>query len=526
MEIPQLNRRAFSAYLIGTVFSTGAIVMLIEIAGARVIAPLFGSSIFVWTAVISVTLLSLALGYFKGGSLADRTATPHILYRAILIAGAYLFLSFFIKKATLSASAQLGIQAGALVSGFILFAPPLFLLGMVSPLAVRLYATHIEKVGSRVGVLYFFSTIGSFLGTLLAGFVLIPQFGVSKILLFAAGFLVAVSLFYFAFFLKNLKYLFLLAIAGASVFLFSREGLSTVDLGNIHIKELYKTDSFYGRLKVIEINGLNRFLLIDGANQGGVNIQNGLSVVLYTYVLEMLAYMACPDMKRALVIGLGPGTIPNDFSRKGIVTDVVDIDPQIVGIYRRYFSGYGAAGHIALFTDDGRCFIRRNPGAYDAVILDVLLGDSSPWHLLTVEAFSDIKAALRGHGVLVINFIGLPQEKHSAKIIQAIQKTLAQVFPCVSLFNGGGILGDKAQNVFFLAHLGDPLPDVSLGNQLVPGQFVDDLKDILQDKNEQVAQGAFVLTDDYNPLDFYNAKARELWRRNIMQSADKYIALE
>ncbi len=519
--------RLFSAYLIGTVFSTGAIVMLIEIAGARVIAPLFGSSVFVWTAVISVTLLSLALGYFKGGALADRAPTPHMLYRATLIAGAYLFLDFFIKKITLNVSTQLGIKAGALVSSLVLFAPPLFLLGMVSPLAVRLYTEHIENVGSRVGALYFFSTIGSFLGTLLAGFILIPQFGVSKILLFTAGFLVAMSLFYFVFFLKNLKWLFLLALLGASVFLSNREGLSTVSLGDVRIQEVYKTDSFYGRLKVIEINDINRFLLIDGTNQGGIDIRNGSSVVLYTYVLEMLSYMACPDMKRALVIGLGPGTIPNDFSKKGITTDAVDIDPQIADIYRRYFSGYGVSKKISLFVDDGRCFIKKHPGKYDVAILDVLIGDSSPWHLLTVEAFSDIKAVLTDRGALVINFIGLPREKYSGKIIQAIHKTLAEVFPHVSIFNGSGILGDKAQNMFFLAHMSDLSFDPAfLDKQFIPAQFIDDLKDILQDKGDLFAEDAFLLTDDYNPLDFYNAKAREQWRKNIMQSGDKYIALE
>jgi hypothetical protein len=161
------------------------------------------------------------------------------------------------------------------------------------------------------------------------------------------------------------------------------------------------------------------------------------------------------------------------------------------------------------------------------VILDVLIGDSSPWHLLTVEAFSDIKTVLSDRGALVINFIGLPQEKYSGKIIQAIHKTLAEVFPGVSIFNGSGILGDKAQNMFFVAHLGDFSGDLAfLDSQPIPAQFVDDLKDILQDKGDRFAEDAFLLTDDYNPLDFYNAKAREQWRKNIMQSADKYIALE
>lgn len=520
----------FSAYLIFTIFASGASVMLIEITGARIIAPLFGSSVFVWTAVISVTLLSLALGYFAGGKSADKVHTPGLLYHATFLSGAYLFFTLFIKKIILTLSAQLDIKLGALVSSVILFAPPLFLLGMITPLAVKLYTTQMERLGSRVGVLYFFSTLGSFLGTLLVGFILIPQFGVSKILVFSASFLIALALFYYVFFAKNLKWLLSLAILFPAVFFLLEERLSEASVAGVHLKEIYKTESFYGNLKVMEVNKAYRFLLIDGANQGGVNLKDGSSAVVYTYVLEKLAYMACPDTKRALVIGLGPGTIPNDFSKNGIITDVVDIDSQIVSIYKKYFARYGVPEKLSIFVDDGRCFIKRHPGKYDIVILDVLLGDTSPWHLLTVEAFSDIRANLDDRGALLINFIGLPQDNASRKIIRSLHKTLAEVFPYVSVFNASGILGNKAQNMFFMASQGKSSFNLEVmpaeSTEALHKQFLDDAQDIIEDRSELYTGEAFLLTDDYNPLDFYNAKTRESWRRDILASADKALMLE
>ncbi len=516
------SRALFVVYLMLTVFLTGGIVMLIEIIGARVIAPFFGSSIFVWTSVIAVTLLSLALGYLAGGKVADRAPAPHVLYGATLASGIYLLLVLFIKKATLTMGAQLGLKSGALVSSSILFAPPLFLLGTVSPFAVKLYTEQMESLGSHVGILYFLSTIGSFLGTLLAGFILIPQFGVSKILIFTANVLIGISLVYFLAFSRNVKWLLAAAIALSQVFLFHQEGLSTVFVEGTRWQEVYKTDSLYGRLKVIEARGRDRYLIMDSANQGGVNIESGVSVTLYSHVVDVLATMACPDMKNALVIGLGPGAVPNSFSKRGVHTDAVDIDPEVVRLYQRYFARYGDAGNVSLFIEDGRCFIRKTPKVYDVVVMDVFLGDSSPWHLLTREAFSEIKKVLTDKGVLVINFITIPRDALGVRIMGAIHKTLSAEFPYAYTFNGTGFLRGGAQNVFFLASLKKPSFNFSTVIP-IPLGFTGKLEMVLHDRQDRAADDAFLLTDDYNPVEFYNARAKEAWRREIVRSPEREI---
>ncbi len=377
----------FSIYLVFTVFLTGGIVMLLEILGARLIAPFFGSSVYIWTSIISVTLLSLALGYWQGGRIADRRPSAKVLYVLIATSGAYLFFALFIKNFVLNLSIQFGLRLGSLISGLILFSPTLFLLGTVTPFVVKLYADRMERLGTEVGILYCLSTIGSVIGTLLTGFFLIPQFGISNILVMTANLLILISIGYFLFFARNFKFLALLALFGLNL-LFSGESRLLAKEVDGHIwRELYKQDSFYGRLKVIEVDGLKRFLYMDGVNQGGIDINRGFSTTAYTYVLEMLSRMACPGAKRALVVGLGVGALPVAFSRHGIATDAVDIDEKVVELYQRYFRINGE--DINTFIEDGRSFIKKASKKYDIVVVDVFLGENVPSHLLTIESFKE-----------------------------------------------------------------------------------------------------------------------------------------
>lgn len=519
-------QRGLRAYLVVTVSFTGAIVMLVEILAVRIIAPYFGSSIFVWTAVISVTLLSLALGYFLGGKAADRTRPDLALYWCILLSGAYLFLSFIIRRPVLEMASGFGLRLGALFSSACLFCLPLCLLGAVSPLAVKAYARRLETIGSGVGLLYFFSTAGSFLGTLFTGFLLLPYLGVSVLLSVAAGVLVALSAAYFFLFLKRPAYLALLVLLFLGLYPFGQKGLKSAYVNGTIWRELYKADSFYTRLKVLEAGGIARFLIADGTNQGGLDIREGFSWVPYAYVVDVLSRMAAPKMKRALVIGLGPGVVPNLFSRRGVDVDAVEIDPAVIAVYRKYFSDYGDRQRIGIFSEDGRCFIKRASGSYDLVLLDVFVGDSSPWHLLTREAFSEIRRVLVPTGALVINFVGSVQDARGQAVIRAIHRTLREVFDYACVFNSRARIDTAgAQNVFFLASDQD-VPEEFSGVIIVPEALRQAVELALGDRIVPDRAGTFVLSDDYDPLDFYTARAKESWRRAILQAPEKEMLLD
>jgi predicted membrane-bound spermidine synthase len=116
-----------------TVFVTGAAVLMLELLGTRIIAPFYGASIYVWSALISVTLVFLASGYFVGGKLADRRPQSAILYLFILLAGLSVTLLSVVDSRVLAATDALGPRWGALGSAFILFSLPMFFLGTITP---------------------------------------------------------------------------------------------------------------------------------------------------------------------------------------------------------------------------------------------------------------------------------------------------------------------------------------------------------------------------------------------------------
>src|SRR5678815_2782860 len=127
--------RAWAVYL--TAFVEGLIVIVVEIGGARALAPFYGTSLQVWTAQITMTLFFLALGYGVGGLLAKRvrSATLPALFG---IAGGWLTLYPILRTPVLSSSQSLGVAFGSLTGASILFGLPLMMLGAVSPVLVSI----------------------------------------------------------------------------------------------------------------------------------------------------------------------------------------------------------------------------------------------------------------------------------------------------------------------------------------------------------------------------------------------------
>lgn len=179
------------------VFICGASVMAYEIIGSRMLGPYVGTSMFVWTSIIGVILLSLSLGYMWGGRIADQKPRADILSMYIFIAGLFIILSIFVKDILLEflLNTISNVKVVSVVASILLFTIPSVLLGMVSPFAARIKMKSVEKSGSTVGNLYAISTVGSIIGVFLAGFYLIPTFKITNILLLLAIVLVTTSLY-------------------------------------------------------------------------------------------------------------------------------------------------------------------------------------------------------------------------------------------------------------------------------------------------------------------------------------------
>src|SRR5438045_3787600 len=148
--------------------------MVVEILGAKMLSPYVGLSHFVWTAQIAVTLVALASGYYTGGRLADRSQELSWLYWSILAAAGYLALSVLICAPVAYWCLDFNLAIGSLLASSILFFLPLALLAMTAPFLVRVLTSSVAAVGGNVGRLTAIGTLGSFLGTMLIGYVIIP----------------------------------------------------------------------------------------------------------------------------------------------------------------------------------------------------------------------------------------------------------------------------------------------------------------------------------------------------------------
>src|SRR6266571_4925983 len=194
-------RRTFQGWLlIILVFVAGAASLAVELSASRLLAPYFGTSLFVWANLIGLILLYLTVGYFLGGRIADRYPSPRLLCTLTVVAALTIALIPFICQSILSLSitaiAQVSVSTffSSLLGTLLLFAIPVTLLGLVSPFAIRLTTKSIGVSGHISGSLYAISTVGSILGSFLPVFILIPQFGVRRTLLIFSALLFAASL--------------------------------------------------------------------------------------------------------------------------------------------------------------------------------------------------------------------------------------------------------------------------------------------------------------------------------------------
>jgi len=179
----------------GLAFVGGFVIMSLELLGGRVLAPYFGSSIYVWGSIITVFMLSLAVGYLLGGFVSVHNPSIKRLSLLFLL-GAILTYPLVIYGEPLMRLVFDRIEDpryGSLVAAAALFVLPTLVLGMISPYCVRLMVTEPNYSGHVAGTLYFVSTLGSALGTLATSFYLVLWFEINTILILLSGCLVGVA---------------------------------------------------------------------------------------------------------------------------------------------------------------------------------------------------------------------------------------------------------------------------------------------------------------------------------------------
>ena len=421
------------------VFCAGGVLMGLEIAGSRVLAPHFGSSVFVWGSLISVFLIALSLGYYFGGLIADRHPSRVLLDYVFVVTSLWIFGIAVLAHGLCELLVKAGAteQAGPLAASLLLFLPPSVGLGMVSPLAIRLATQSVRSVGRISGTLYAISTIGSVAGTLLTTFVLIPMVGISAILKGLAFLLLAASLLKFVPPWTRKRGVTahhgLSAVAVACLFVPPSPGIA---LGPQY-EVVAEVDTPYHRVSVIDHNSYNcREMRFDQyyAESAVVKSPPYPGACSYTNYFH-LAFLAHPDIERSLFIGAGGGVGPRAFQmhNSAMEIDVVDVDPKVLELSRKYFY-LEDTPKIRTIAADGRMFVRDAKHPYDCVVLDAFTaGARIPPHLATREFVQICHDKMSDDGVFVINIISAVDGPISP-IFHSMYRTLESVFPNTYVF--------------------------------------------------------------------------------------------
>lgn len=508
---PKALTEAQHRYVLASLFAAGAASLVLEIVGTRVISPYYGSSLYCWSALITVTLVALAAGYNLGGRWADSAPSPTLFARLICFAGATIVFIPALRVPVLRATTPLGVQLGALTSASILVAPALILISALPPLAIRLTAQSLSGVGRASGDVYCVSTLGSVLGALLAGFALVPNLSVVHILYGEAALLLLLGAL--GYWLTRSSIALRPAVAAAAVAAFGFWPRVEPETNMIHSKE-----SPYGQIKVLDF-GERRYLLLNGTTQSMVNPRTGVSGSAYAQALEAAAVLR-PGPRRAAVIGVGGGLLTGDLEKRyGWTVDSVDIDPDMIEAARRFFA-FAPKGRVLL--EDGRGFLERSAGAYAAVFLDAFGPEAPPSHLFTREAFEAARLALEPGGILAVNLVTLVNAPGD-QAWRSTLKTLRTVFFHVRAFQPADTYDGLGNVVFFCSDR--PLPIEDTLARARP-EIRDTLKYVAAHPLEPALgelERAPLLTDDYAPLEFLLAKSSVQWRRMLQDKVEQVL---
>ncbi|GBC69612.1 Polyamine aminopropyltransferase [archaeon HR01] len=427
------------------VFASGVVVMVLELTGSRLLAPVFGNSIFVWGSLIGVVLSALSAGYALGGKLADRSPTARSFATIIFSAGLLTAATPYISPMALEAihSLQLDERFGPLLATTSILLLPTILMGMVTPFGVRLVTSSRWTVGSSSGNIYSLSTIGSIVGTFTTVFVLIPLTDVRSIILGSGLVLMAFSVPLLG---KGPKVLLALLL----VFSLSPLGYYTQQIAATSGDVVFSKETPYNSLAVVERDSI-RTLYLNGLPHSAMNITNPTQL-LYRYTRFFEAgYAATNDAERVLFVGGGGFSGPKYFLEKfpTVYVDVVELDPEVISTALTYFK-VPSDERLTILNDDGRRYLDSADKVYDLIVLDAYAKTYVPFHLMTVEFFRLVSEKLDADGVVVSNLIASLYGDTST-IFWSVYKTMSSVFPRMFIYTASEVSGGLVQNLIVIA---------------------------------------------------------------------------
>jgi MFS family permease len=346
-----------------TEFFAGMSVMAVELGASRLLAPYFSSSQIVWTIIIGIIMIAMALGNIFGGRSADKNLNPDKLYMRMIIAAIWIAAIPLVGKYVIldiSAALVLTINNNFLIwaaflACMIIFVFPLFLLGTVTPSLVKYTVDSLDNSGKTVGTLGAINTVGSIIGTFVPTFVTIPAVGTSATFLIFSGILLVLGMIYFI----NTKTKKVQCIICVVLFLFFSIFGSTDSFAFWENNLVYEGESIYNYLQVKDTN--DSVILSTNVLFGVQSIMkkdNSLTGMYYDYALAAPVMSGIETKKNAkiLVLGMGTGTFAKQCQKyfPDVSIEGVEIDQKITNLASKYFK---FPDSIKVTTYDGRAYL-------------------------------------------------------------------------------------------------------------------------------------------------------------------------
>ena len=486
------------------VFTASGCTLIIEIVAGRILAPTIGVSLYTWTSIIGIVLAGISAGNYIGGRVADRYPSPSVLPRIvglILLAGgvasmAILPVDHFVSDRFLA----LPIIPRIVMLTITLFIAPAVILGMVTPVVIKLRLADLAETGNVVGKMYAVSTAGSILGTFLTGFVLVQMFGTRLVILIVALVLVGMGIAFGNLWRVRIPEA-VLGVAFVAVL-----GVSVVGGG---LDSGCEKESNYYCIKVrardIEEREV-RVLYLDALVHSYVDTDDPMFLhYSYEKVFGDLATMMAhndPELD-TLFIGGGGYTMPKFMETlfPDASLEVVEIDPEVLEVAHDYLA-LRRDTDIVTYTEDARTKLQELPrGKYEFVVGDAFNDVSVPYHLTTLEFNEMVRGLLSEDGVYAINVV---DRMHSGRFLRSVVHTFQRSFPHVYVMRDDPRWDSDDRYTFIVAGSMKPVTAVHVTSaNLYEGRGTP-VTEFMPDEmfaSWIADERKVVLTDDFVPVD-------------------------
>lgn len=475
-------------------FTEGGCLMATEILSARMMAPYFGSSLFVWAAVLAITLGALALGYYNGGKYSTKPQRVYTLFSFLFVAGIWLVLMPFIAQITLNIVYRFELFQAVIIGALTILFVPMFLMGSVSPMIIGILSENFKEGGKIAGRIYAISTLGGILFTFLFAFYLIPHFGVIFPSVLAGILLLIISLIYLFRDGKKKQLLVIpIVIAITLFYAFQRNKTSA------NMKILYETEGMMGQILVADFNkentGSERVLFVNRIIQTSYSF--GETNVYDYFNITSRLINNLPEKSSILILGLGGGVLANAAINEGHDVDAVEIDDRIVHVAQEYFQ---LSPKVKVFTDDARRFIKNSNAKYDLIIFDLFRGEETPAHVFTIESMKETAEHLKPSGLILINANGYYRGE-IGKGTRALYKTIRSSGLQLNMLATDSV--EAKSSMIYLA---------AISYDSFDNYIPDEWESMYVNPDSLDLRSVKVLSDNKPVLDFLNAKATKAWR--------------